>query len=210
MNNQPVTVSAPLPIQHPKREIVSVESDEESTVRPLRSGASTQVGTRTQQSRKPESAAIKNPPTFPSSSREVAAEPPVRPATPSRARTSSVPKKRLQWYLEFANRISTAEVLHGPIPFDVISEQLVLDDDAVRSFFKLYARQLLTLHTQIGHRYWKVCYLFSPSFCFVVLNVDSVVAWSSSAAMTRAFTVPMATSHLFTDLSSLMAHREHT
>ncbi|PIL36924.1 hypothetical protein GSI_00614 [Ganoderma sinense ZZ0214-1] len=127
--NQPFTVSAPVTRQHPKRETIPAESDEESTVRPLRSGASTQVGLRPQQFKKSESAGIKFP-TSPSS-REVAGDSSARPATPSRARTPSLPKKRLQWYLEFANRISTAEVLHGPIPFDVISEQLVLDDDAV-------------------------------------------------------------------------------
>lgn len=117
---------------HPKRETTLAESDEESTIRPSRSRTSTQVGTHSQQSRKAESTGIKFP-TFPTSSREVAADSPARLETPSRVRTPSVPKKRLQWYLEFANCISTAEVLHGPLPFDVISEQLVLDDDAVRT-----------------------------------------------------------------------------
>lgn len=152
-NNRALAVLTPVGTQHPKRETQLIESDEESTVRPSRSGVSTQVGTRPQQPRKPESAEIKESATSPSSSREIAADPPARPATPStgRARTSSMSKKRLQWYLEFANRPSTAEVLHGPIPFDVISEQLTLDDDAVRSSFDSCVRQALTLGMYIGH-----------------------------------------------------------
>ncbi|KAI1786651.1 hypothetical protein LXA43DRAFT_1098951 [Ganoderma leucocontextum] len=117
---------SPVAIQHPKREI-PIESDEESTIRPTRSGASSHVSTRRQQFKKPELAELPVSP----SPRDVVADSSARSATASKGQTSTAPKKRLQWYLEFANRPSTAEVLHGPIPFDVIAEQLVLDDDAV-------------------------------------------------------------------------------
>ena len=39
--------------------------------------------------------------------------------------------KPLQWYLEFENPPGSAEIQHGPIPFDVLSDNLVLDEETV-------------------------------------------------------------------------------
>ena len=47
---------------------------------------------------------------------------------------------RISWYLEFAKPPATAEVQRGPIPFDLLVEKLVLDEDTVSLYHPLPAR----------------------------------------------------------------------
>lgn len=135
---------APAPVddvfRHLNQVPVEVESDGESTIRPRHTRPAPRVVTARPTSR---ANAREDPPSEPASAvsaesastRECAA-----PLVPASA------KKRVQWYLEFANRPATAEVQHGPIPFDVLAEQLVLEEGVVSARQICRAVSLLSLN----------------------------------------------------------------
>ncbi|KAI9001350.1 hypothetical protein BD414DRAFT_431783 [Trametes punicea] len=58
--------------------------------------------------------------------------------TPSSASRALAKEKRL-WYLEFMKPPSTAELQHGPIPFDFLAEQLELEEDVQFAIINLEA-----------------------------------------------------------------------
>ncbi|KAI0723073.1 hypothetical protein C8Q76DRAFT_721462 [Earliella scabrosa] len=133
-----------LPTQHPKRETL-VESDDESTIRPPRSVASVAIqpagSASTNRSTVPTGGGVENPVSRTSSKETDSASGSAVSAKAkedSSARGPSSPsKKRISWYLEFAKPPATAEVQRGPIPFDLLAEKLVLDEDTADQILNL-------------------------------------------------------------------------
>lgn len=112
-----------------------VDSDDESTVRPPRSVASTRgrgtpvpPPTRTEWPR-----IVPVEPRTPVSSQESIST--LSSASTSSDAASSASRARMkdkvEWYLEFDKLPATVEMRHGPIPFDILSQQLGFDGEIV-------------------------------------------------------------------------------
>ncbi|KAI0356472.1 hypothetical protein OH77DRAFT_1423415 [Trametes cingulata] len=109
------------------------DSDDESTIKPARSVASpsvTAVPTRASSRTRP-TPAVTRVPVGPEPSQEsISSVSSIQTSSDTPSSASRAGNIKVQdWYLEFSNRPATVEVQHGPIPFDVLCEQLALDDD---------------------------------------------------------------------------------
>ncbi|KAI0722252.1 hypothetical protein C8T65DRAFT_628750 [Cerioporus squamosus] len=132
-----VTLVPAKKLQHPQRE-TSVESDDESTIRPPRSVASVSFapGDRAAPTRTHAVNSQKKTVSRTSSIETDASTSPV--ADSPKTRSTGRNKKRLSWYLELERRPATSsDVFHGPIPFDVLAEQLVLEEDVTNSIWSM-------------------------------------------------------------------------
>ncbi|KAI0368047.1 hypothetical protein BV20DRAFT_969620 [Pilatotrama ljubarskyi] len=121
-------------IQNHSQPNTHTDSDDESTIRPARSVASPSVaGVPIRPSSRtcavPSAGRV---PVGPELSQEsISSVSSIHTSSDTPSSASRAWKTKVQdWYLEFSNRPATVEVQHGPIPFDVLCEQLALDDEA--------------------------------------------------------------------------------
>ena len=157
MNEQIPLVSAPGLRQH--EYATPDESDEESTIRPQRSISNTAVrAARIQPASKLESADISQPPISAAPHQEATADisrAAGRPQCTSKRNVTTVAqKKQVPWYLEFSKRPATSDVWHGPIPYEDLAVNLVLEQSAVSPFFRSITK---VLSSDIDRRTSKVC-----------------------------------------------------
>ncbi|RDX53676.1 hypothetical protein OH76DRAFT_1398789 [Lentinus brumalis] len=127
-----ITLAPAKKLQHPQRE-VPVESDDESTIRPARSVASVSIGPVTHAPLTRTNAVNNQRTVTRTSSVETNVSTSSVADSPKNRKTG---KKRLHWYLEFEKCPATS-VSHGPIPFALLADRLVLDDDMIRSIWSL-------------------------------------------------------------------------
>ena len=150
-------VSAPVLRQH--EYATPEESDEESTIRPQRSISNTAVrAARIQPTSKLESVDINQPPISAAPHQEATVDisrAAGRPQYTSKRNVSTVAqKKQVPWYLEFSKRPATSDVWHGPIPYEDLAVNLVLEQSAVSPFFWSIAK---VLTSDIDRGTSKVC-----------------------------------------------------
>ncbi|RPD66760.1 hypothetical protein L226DRAFT_529165 [Lentinus tigrinus ALCF2SS1-7] len=176
-----VTLVPAKKLQHPTRENL-VESDDESTVRPARSIAS--VNTALTVARAPpagtDGVSRKTNPAR-TSSQETDASASTAADSP-RTRTTSTSKKRLSWYLEFDKRPGTSsDVFHGPIPFDILSDNLVLEEDVVNSICSLEyeAGYDIRIHTDAD-----LAFVYRP-VVLEGLTATYLIGWGDPSTMRR-------------------------